>query len=465
MNKTTKKHALALAAVALILIVTYFLPTPENMTAAAKNLIGIIVGALIIWLTEALPFPISAGYLIIMPSIMGVTSFGQSVTDSMTSVILFVIATSALTCALIRTPLANRIAIALLRRAGNSSKKLIFAFMAGTALVSTVISNVPATAMFVALAANILEKAGEKPGESGIGRALMISIPFGAIVGGIATPAGSSINILCLELLERYSGTTVRFLDWMVFGIPVMVVLAPLFTAVICWLFKPQPLRIDVSAVLSHDDSVPEKLTAGEKKTIVILTVMMVLWILSTWVPAINVTVVAIGGMIAFFLPGVNIFTWKQFNEEVGWDTLLLIGAITSLGSAVVSSGLSSLLLSGLLSSLTGLNVFSVSIIIALVITWLHFPLPVSAAIMTMSVEPLCQLAQTMGVNPAIFAVVACFMAGCVMILPLDPIPLIAYKKKYFSIPDLLKIGLICSTIWSVISGLWIPLSAGWLGY
>ena len=456
---------ISLLAVLMVLVVTYLLPAPAEISVEAKNLIGIIIGVLIIWFTEAIPFAVSAAYLIVMPTIMGVVSFADAVTNSMTSVILFVIATSALTCAFVNTPLANRIALALLKRSGKSSTGLVFVFMLGTALISTVISNVPATAMFAALAAKILDAAEERPGSSRIGRALMIAIPFGAIAGGIATPAGSSINILCLDLLQKYAGITVRFLDWMVLGIPMMIVLIPIFTLVIVWICKPEPLKVDVAAVLAANDTVPKKLTSEEKKTLVILSVMMVLWIASTWVPSINVTVVAICGMIAFFLPGVNIFTWKEFNNEVGWDTLLLIGSITSLGAAVMSSGLSSWLLVNFLGSLVNLNTIVICILIAVIITLLHFPLPVSAAIMTMSVGPLCELAEQMNINPVIFAIVACFMAGCVMILPLDPIPLITYRRNYYTIQQLLVVGLICSMIWSVLTGIWIPVASSWLGY
>lgn len=42
------------------------------------------------------------------------------------------------------------------------------------------------------------------------------------------TPAGSSINILILKLLETYSGIRVGFFDWMFFGIPVTAVLLPI---------------------------------------------------------------------------------------------------------------------------------------------------------------------------------------------------------------------------------------------
>jgi len=164
-------------------------------------------------------------------------------------------------------------------------------------------------------------------------------------------------------------------------------------------------------------------------------------------------------------LPGIDLFTWDEFKDEVGWDTLLLIGSITSLGSAIVSSGLSSWLLGSLLGGLSNVGIIPLCIIVAVIVTLLHFPLPVSAAIMTMSAAALCELATGMGASPVIIIVVACFMAGFVLILPLDPIPLIAYKYGYFSIKQLLVIGLVIGLVWSVLTGVWIPIIGGILGY
>ena len=69
------------------------------------------------------------------------------------------------------------------------------------------------------------------------------------------------------------------------------------------------------------------------------LVAMPVLWILGTWFPALDVTVVSIIGFVVMFMPGINILTWKQFEESVPWNIILMFGAILSLGTIVAKTG------------------------------------------------------------------------------------------------------------------------------
>lgn len=77
--------------------------------------------------------------------------------------------------------------------------------MLGTALLSSIMSDVPACAIFMAIGIGILNKAKVVPGQSQFGKALMMGIPIAALIGGIATPAGSSINVLALDLFASFS--------------------------------------------------------------------------------------------------------------------------------------------------------------------------------------------------------------------------------------------------------------------
>ena len=61
-----------------------------------------------------------------------------------------------------------------------------------------------------------------------------------ALIGGVATPAGSSINILGIFFIQEYGNVTVRFLDWMVIGIPLVLAMLPLSVWVLLWWYPPE---------------------------------------------------------------------------------------------------------------------------------------------------------------------------------------------------------------------------------
>jgi len=281
--------------------------------------------------------------------VYGVAELNTAFKEFISPVIFFVIATYGISVSIMKTPLASPISRWLLKRAGNDSCRIILAFSIASAAISNFVSNVPATVLFMSLAMSILAKTGAKPGSSRLGKALMIAIPFAAMIGGIATPAGSSINILALDMLEKYAHLKITFLDWMVFGLPITIVMVPLSSFVLVKLFKPEPLTgilkgnnersladcqvaaaqesngaVDLSSLLNMPDT-QQGFSMMEKKVLVIVSLMMAFWIASTWVPAINITMVAVVGLIVFFLPGIDVLTWDEFSSEVGWDAILMI--------------------------------------------------------------------------------------------------------------------------------------------
>ena len=130
-------------------------------------------------------------------------------------------------------------------------------------------------------------------------------------------------------------------------------------------------------------------LTTSEKKVIGLMAVMLVLWIASTWVRAIDTTMVAMAGAVAMFLPGINLLTWPRAQKTIGWDALMLIGGVTSLGAAAGSTGLAKYLV----AALPDMQLWPVAAVIALVSTvtvLIHLPVPINPAIVGVLIPPLC---------------------------------------------------------------------------
>ncbi|SFG07970.1 solute carrier family 13 (sodium-dependent dicarboxylate transporter), member 2/3/5 [Desulfotomaculum arcticum] len=458
-----KKFFSLLAALALLLG-TLALPVPEGLGVAGRNTLGLLLAALVLWVTEAVPLAVTALALIILQPVYGVADLNDAFKEFISPVIFFVIASYGISASIMKTPLAYRMAKWLLVNAGNNTAKIILAFTIGPAVLSAFVSNVPAAALFMGLALSILDALGAKPGSSRLGKALMIAIPFGAMIGGIATPSGSSINILVLYLLDKYVHVNISFLDWIFFGLPIAVVMVPISSYVIVKVFKPEALGLDVAAVLKGMDT-QKHLTLTEKKVITILGLMMIFWLASTWITAINITMVAIAGLILFFVPGINVLSWDEFSPEVGWDAVIMIGGVTSIGAAVVSSGLSTWFLNEILQNLVGLGVVPLTALIGMIINLLHLLLPIGPAIVTISIQPLADLSVLAGISPAIFAITTAFLAGCCMLLPLDAVPLITYNKKFYTMWDMFKSGLITSTVWVLVTAVWVPVVAFLTGY
>jgi sodium-dependent dicarboxylate transporter 2/3/5 len=278
----------------------------------------------------------------------------------------------------------------------------------------------------------------------------MIGIPVGALIGGVGTPAGSSINLLGLTMIEQ-NGDRIPFLNWMAIGIPMVAILLPTAAWVLLKFFPPEIKTIGVMSDIHQERKAMGPVSTQEKKVIALMGVMIVLWISSTWLPAVDVFVVSILGACAMFPPGIGLFSWKEAQDATGWDTLLMIGAVTSLGQASSRTGLAKWLADSALSGLGGLDPVWVIAAISAFTVVIHLLLPINPVINAVMIPPIMVLGTAAGVNPALYALPVIFTASCAFLLPLDAVPLVTYSKGYYKMFDMLLPGLIVSVIWVVL--------------
>ena len=191
--------------------------------------------------------------------------------------------------------------------------------------------------------------------------------------------------------------------------------------------------------------------SAREWRVLLILATMIVLWILSTWFPALNVVLVSLVGAIVMFLPGMQLFTWKEAERAIGWEALMMVGGVTALGAASVETGLAQWLVD---SSLGGLEEWGAVSIVALVSAFtviVHLALPIGPVINSVLIPPLALLALSTDQNPALYALPVAFTASCAFLLPLDAVPLLTYGKGYYRMLDMVVRGTVLSVFWIVI--------------
>ena len=251
----------------------------------------------------------------------------------------------------------------------------------------------------------------------------MIGIPFAAVNGGMATPAGSSFNVLAMGVFESIAGKPLTFLQWMAVGLPTAIV-----ATLVCWIclvkiFKPEAINEECSASIREEAENAGKISAYEKKVLFMLVAMPVLWILGTWFPALDVTVVSIIGFVVMFMPGINILTWKQFEESVPWNIILMFGAILSLGTIVAKTGgaayLSKLFLA---SGVMNLNIILVFFIVGVFAYLLQTFFPVAPAIISLFVPAVAAVCVPMGISAAVPTLIITIVAAGTYLLPINPI-------------------------------------------
>ncbi len=155
---------------------------------------------------------------------------------------------------------------------------------------------------------------------------------------------------------------------------------------------------------------------------LIILSAMIVCWVGSTWIDQLDVVMVSLGGAILMFLPGMNIFGWKEVERGIGWEALLMVGGVTALGAASVETGLAQWMVDGSLGGLEGWGALGIVALVSAFTVVVHLPLPIGPVINSVLIPPLAILALSTGQNPALYALPVAFTASCAFLLPLDAV-------------------------------------------
>ncbi len=446
----------ALIAAALIIL----MPTPEGLSPAGQRTAALFVAALILWSTEALPIAVTSLLAIAMQPLLNVSALGPAMTAAMSPVFFFVLIMFIIALAWTKTGLARRFAFWMLSKAGTDSRRAVFVFMFGTGALSTIVSDVPAAAVFLAIALGIFHKLGLRPEQgSNFGKAVMIGIPIAALIGGIGTPAGSSINLLGLEIIVQQGGERIPFVHWMAIGVPMVLILLPVAAWVLLKVFPPEFDTIGAMHEIDDERRKIGPITPPEWKLLILMGTMLTLWILSSWPtlfpgplqPLSNIFLVALLGGCAMFFPGMNFFTGKEAQQATGWEVLLLLLAVTSMGAVSSSSGLAPWLVEATLGDVAGWPVIALLVMISVFTVVIHLMLPIAPVINVVMIPPIMILGSAAGIDPVLFALPVIFTASCAFLLPLDAVPLITFGTGYYKMFDMLLPGTIISIAWVIV--------------
>lgn len=452
-----------LVAVAFVALV-YFAPFPtESLSLPGRMSLGLLVTAVYLWVTRPIPLAITALLSMVALPVFGVLPLADTWASWISNVIFFVLASFALTTGLLNTSIPTRVVYLLLRLAGPSSSRIILAFMAACAICSAFISDLPCTAVFAGIAmSTIIEIQAEEPSRSGLAKCLMIGISFGSMIGGMATPIGTAMNIMIVGMLEAATGVKITFLQWILMALPLSIVMLPVAWFSLTRLFKPEPLSAKTAAILKEKTEHLPKLNAQDKKMLAILCTLMGAWVAGNWTGW-DGSAICVIGMILLFLPGIDLITWEQYVKGVSWEVVMVIGGVQSIAAGISAQGASSWLVTSIFSK-AALSATALLAGVSAVIPLLRLVIPVAPAMIAITLVPLVQMAQDVGLSVVVIALIIA-LEGNTFLLALDNNVMMSYRYGCYSIGDYFKAGLIPTFALAMLCTTVLPLLAAAIGY
>ena len=152
---------------------------------AAAITMGITVWVVLWWMFEPIPIPATSLLALALFPLTGVLT-PQEVGQAMGHpLVLLLMGGFLLATALEHSGAHRRVALTMVRSfGGNSSRRLVFGFMAASAILSMWISNTATVLMLLPVAIAVLDNAEDK----GLTAPLLLGIAYGASIGGMGTP-------------------------------------------------------------------------------------------------------------------------------------------------------------------------------------------------------------------------------------------------------------------------------------
>ena len=167
------------------------------MTTAAIITIGVIVLAIILFATEALPIDLVAISIMIILVIGGVITPEEGVEGFSNKATITVAFMFVLSAALLKTGALQVLAHRLSKIFRYKFNAGILMMMFMIAIISAFVNNTPVVAVFIPVVIQIAHASGQSPSK------MLIPLSFASIFGGMCTLIGTSTNILVSGIAEK----------------------------------------------------------------------------------------------------------------------------------------------------------------------------------------------------------------------------------------------------------------------
>jgi solute carrier family 13 (sodium-dependent dicarboxylate transporter), member 2/3/5 len=439
----------------------------DGLPDPAHRLAAVLAAVVVLWVTEALPLPVTALLGAAACVVLQVAPAKDVFAPFADPLMFLFIGAFILSRAIFLHGLDRRVAYAVLSLpwVGARPSRILLAFGAVTAAISGWISNTATTAMMFGIGLSILAALRNPDGRPAIAPAyatgLMLMTSFAASIGGLATPVGTPPNVIGLGFIRAELGVGIPFFSWMLIGVPVVLVLYGLLYTYLNAVAPAGLRELPSGAQLIREERLRlGPWTRGQRSVAFAFGITVLLWILPGFValaqgensPAYQMLLrrvpegvaALLGAMLLFVLPGERgrrAITWQD-AVQIDWGVVLLYGGGFALGVLSFQTGLAEAMgrgLTGVLPIESSFGMLVASVVVAVVLS----ETTSNTASANMVVPVVISIARAAGLDPVEPALGATMAASLGFMLPVStPCNAIVYGSGYIPLRQMMRHGL-----------------------
>lgn len=339
-----------LGIVALLLFL--LLPPIEPLTVMGMRAIGIFLFTIFWWATVSIGYPSLITIVLFVvtgvmkPQVAFASSWGHWT-------ILWMMASMGLTEALKNTGFSRRFALWFVTRPFVAGRPwvLITMFLLACTAVGSVMAGAATCIVFVTIAEPMLEALGYKKGDR-FAAMLIMATAWTASAALSTTPISHVMAIMMIDFIERDFNFSINFVQWMLFGIPMGLIVLAMLIAFFRFVVRPDVSRVSGMATgyLRDEAAKLGPIKTEEKLSLLVFLGVVFVWIfpgvargilpgLSAYIGNMGYAIPPLVGVILLCMIRVKkkpLLSFKQWTTSgIGWGTIALVAAIQAIGKVI----------------------------------------------------------------------------------------------------------------------------------
>ncbi len=380
------------------------------MTPAVKTLIVLAIMALL-FVTEIIPLAVTSISGAIVLGLLGIIPAKMVFSGLSNSTVVLFAGMFVIGGAMFYTGLAQKIGETVVKKAGTSENRLMFAIMVVAAALSAVLSNTGTTAALLPVVLGICAAAKIPASKQ------LMPLAFAAGLGGIITMVGTPPNIIVTGALKEAGLPTFGFFEFAWIGIP-LTLAGIIFMMTIGKRLLPTHM---INADVDIEQEVDASLVSDDPKKMFISGAILAGVVIAMAVNKIPLAMAAVIGAILCVLTGC--MKEKQAYASIDWVTIFLFAGMMPVAKAMEVSGAGKLIA----DSVVGLMGTSPNPIVATAILFLLSCILTQFMSNTASSALLAPIgiaiAQALGCDPKTVLMAIAVAASCAFATPVGTPP------------------------------------------
>lgn len=474
----------AFAALAALLL----MPAPQGLPAAGQVMLAVLAFAVIVWMTEALDYAVSAvviGALMIfllayvpdaaepLGADMGTgAALGLALSGFSNSAVALVAAACFIAAAMTATGLDRRIALVVLSKVDASTHSIVIGAMGVGFLLSFI---VPSTTARVACLVPIMMgfilafKVEKRSRFAGL---LVITAAQTASVWNVGIKTAAAQNMVAVGFIGKQFGTSISWLDWFIAGAPFSALLTVALYFIMTRMMKPEMKEIagGRATIRAQLDAIGP-ITVREWKLLAIVLSLLGFWASEKALHSFDTSSTTIAAIALMLLPRVGVMDWRQSQKGFPWGTVVLFAVGISVGTALLRTNAAGWLANLIVQNL-GLrqaSAFAILMLLSLFLIVIHLGFASATALASTMIPIIISVllaVQTPGINVVGMTMLLQFVVSFGFILPVNaPQNMIAYGTDTFDARDFIRTGLVITLAATLLLVIFSLTYWPWMGY